>query len=406
MLGSYYPYQSANGVCVQTIVDKLKDEGNEIQILCYGEDDAITPFLEKPYIHTISAKGYLLGQTNQKKQYSSFIILLSRFKTILYLPFHPVLYLGLAVRFYKMGRKLDKQNNFDCIISVMRPMEAVLAGYWLKKKRKSLKYFIYELDTMTDDDLDISWRRHLGFLSRFWERKFYRRADCVFHMKGHEKHFSGSQYNRFYKKFRTMDIPMLSDIFTINTKKGENLNSSEFQRIVYAGSLISIRFSPVMVINVVEELIKQVDIQVEFYSRGDCEQMLIEAESRTNGAIQPRGYVPQDELNSILANADFLISIGNSSSTLIPGKTFMYMAFGKPIIHFYSHDEDLALNYLRKYPFTLLLNQNDSVMDNAKLLHKFIMEKKGKSVSFTDVEKLFYECTPKYSAMMIMEAIE
>ena len=44
----------------------------------------------------------------------------------------------------------------------------------------------------------------------------------------------------------------------------------------------------------------------------------------------------------------------------------------KPIIHFYSSLDDVAIPYLEKYPFALLINQNDHINRNVIKIIGFI----------------------------------
>jgi hypothetical protein len=77
----------------------------------------------------------------------------------------------------------------------------------------------------------------------------------------------------------------------------------------------------------------------------------------------------------------------------------------KPIIHFYSSSDDLAISYLLKYPLSLLVNQNDSIDHNAKKIQEFInCDTKLNNTVFSPSE-VYYKNTPEFNANEIMRLI-
>ncbi|MPN32204.1 hypothetical protein SDC9_179680 [bioreactor metagenome] len=122
--------------------------------------------------------------------------------------------------------------------------------------------------------------------------------------------------------------------------------------------------------------------------------------------IKACGYVSEKELEKAIGQADFLISIGNEISEMIPSKIFMYMATGKPIVHFYSQSNDVCISYFKKYPAALLLNQHEKVELNAIRLLEFLRSQRGKRIPYELIEKTFHENTPQYSIEHIIKAIE
>ena len=151
-------------------------------------------------------------------------------------------------------------------------------------------------------------------------------------------------------------------------------------------------------------MIGKLDIICDFYSRGNCEDILTEAEKRTNGIINAKGYVTQAEVVRIQNKTDFLLSIGNKltgEDKSLPSKILEYIAIGKPIIHVYGGKNDSAVKYLERYGLACIINSDDEMDFNVNKLIRFITENKGKCVPFDKVMALFPENTPDYTAEII-----
>ena len=98
----------------------------------------------------------------------------------------------------------------------------------------------------------------------------------------------------------------------------------------------------------------------------------------------------------LLKNASVLISIGNNSSDMVPSKTFEYMSYCKPIIHFYSFAEDPVISILSRYPIALLLDSNQSIEILTREVQKFLDSYSGKTIDSNEIRRLFFENTPEY----------
>ncbi len=71
--------------------------------------------------------------------------------------------------------------------------------------------------------------------------------------------------------------------------------------------------------------------------------------------VQFRGHVPYGEALEEIKGADLLLIIGNPGGVQIPGKVFMYLASGRPILYLCQGEEDSdpAWGILRKFPGTI-----------------------------------------------------
>ena len=113
-------------------------------------------------------------------------------------------------------------------------------------------------------------------------------------------------------------------------------------------------------------------------------------------------------MNRIIMQNTLLISIGNTDSPMIPSKLFVYMSSCKPIIHFYYNNKDSCLPYLEKYPYSLLLNMNDSMDTNLNKTKLFInnlyfLSEYDYHEVFEMLAQRLLRCTPLYTVKKIIE---
>ena len=207
-------------------------------------------------------------------------------------------------------------------------------------------------------------------------------------MACHSAYYSQSKYSIWRGKSEIIDIPQLVDEGIVD-------HSSDHQdeiKILYSGTLSRDTRSPAYAITLIKELTQITDtrITVDFYSRGNCETMIKEAETVSGGVIKQRGYVTLQQLNEAVGNTDLLLSIGNCLSgtvTSLPSKVISYMAYGKPIIHIDGGSNDIAKSYLEKYPLAIIVDPNKDLTENVNKLDKFIKASFGKRVEIETLKK-------------------
>ena len=133
----------------------------------------------------------------------------------------------------------------------------------------------------------------------------------------------------------------------------------------------------------------------------------LEILQRKNAFLILHNEVSESELDRAMCDADILISIGNKDSDFLPSKTLKYMGTGKPIIHFYSDDNDVSLNYYKYYPAVLFIDQrreiNDSLIDEVV---DFVQKTRiDINVDFDELKSNLIKNTPEYTAKQLMELI-
>ena len=385
VLGRYYPKPSANGVCVLRVQEALAKRGVFSDVVADGETETI---IDSQYGKLYTGPIVNISKLSAPQRIAAAL------RYPLYFPSNIKLYSNII-------DSALSENCYDAIIAVVRPLDGAFAA------AKYSNLLIYELDSITNnEDNEHGYRRFLRPRTQRLEQILYEKASFVFHMYSHKTHYSQKRYHRFSHKCTFLDIPQMVDEKIEDRATG----TADPVRILYSGILTDKMRSPEYSISLIKELIKQgvVKAELNFYSRGNCEHMLEEAQRDTDGAVRQRGYVSLEELNAAVAETDFLLSIGNSMSgkvTSLPSKVISYMSYGKPIIHIDGGSNDTAKEYLAKYPLVLVIDPKADLQENVKKLQSFLKDSIGKRVPFKEIEAIFERNTPDYTADNILKAV-
>ncbi|RPA60682.1 hypothetical protein EF384_04350 [Aerococcus agrisoli] len=405
---NYYPVAGANGICSDEIMQELIARGFEVHLICYGDynlqkeeiiNGVFVYRIGMTLFHDLNVFSSNIQNFRLSEILRSIAFFMKRTKLLIYLPIYPVTSLYTIYKFYRQALKLHKRNDFKIVISSFNPIEGLISGHLLKKKFNNIKYVMYVLDSLSNTGsgkyLNSNLLQKIGWN---WEKRFYSIADKILLMKSHENFHKMNRYDKFRNKMEFVDIPLLTNRF--NTKLN-NQEASKSIKIIYTGGLDSNRRNPQSALEIFGKLIKQ-NIQLDFYSRGDCESLIKEFEKKTSGKIARRGLISHEDSLVKIRESNFLLSIGNSNSDMIPSKIFEYMASGKPIIHFYKFEGDSSNPYLKKYPLALLINENDDEKTNLMKIDKFMKANWNNRVEYDAIKEIFKRNTPEYTVDKIL----
>src|SRR5690606_7147238 len=170
------------------------------------------------------------------------------------------------------------------------------------------------------------------------------------------------------------------------------LYNPEKKHLVYMGTLFKSFRNPVYIYKLFVKVNENDEYNLHFYSRGDCENQVLDYQNKTHGSVIRHGYVAHSEIENIYANAHYLINLGVSNSTNISSKIFDYMSVGKPILHFYYHDDDVNIKYLEKYDLAIMIKMDEKLFEeNAEKLKHFLQKTYNKKADSAKLDHAFYK---------------
>ena len=306
---------------------------------------------------------------------------------------------------YKIIVKELNQTKYDAMIVSHMPYDAVLAAVKAKKKYPQIHLMLYELDPITYeiDKKRNSLGRYLYFMREIAEKRTYIACDTLLHMECNRQKYSSRKYKDFSEKSVYIDFPLIHDMKI----EGQSpiKYAGQLVRFIYAGKLMRHFRSPEYLLKVLSEIKKSVNMEVDFFTNGDCES-LIEKYAHNNSCIQQFGYVDKATLNSAIDGCDYLINIGNKYSDMLPSKLLSYIETGMPILHVQNQANDACIAYLKRYKNAIIISENAPVEDSADKVVSFIRSAYKARVCSGEIIRQFHKNTPEFSAGEIFKRIQ
>ncbi len=362
-----------NAICLKKIVDSLECLGNEVFIISSENKEYEA---EKNALYFVS---------NQKK------ISYNLNRIIRY----PVANKQKVKHYTLLAEQILENNEIDLIVSVVNPIETAEALRVIKKQNPNVKCCLYEIDPSSNryKHATTFTQRFLKQRARSWERKAYSCFDTIIHMKSHKEYYSSSFFESFSPKTMYLDIPALS----FSEKSIDNpIKESGNKCLIYAGAFYKDLRNPKGIIKALVQMSFYESIDTYMYINDNMFDDIVKM-INNHSEIHVNHYISEEELNKKITDSIALLSVGNKDSDFLPSKIFTYMSTGKAIIHFSFDDYDVAVDYLKRYPKSIILDCNND--DNGKAIVDFL----NSPIVDVNVEKEFlrtefYENTPEYTA--------
>ncbi|MCH8487512.1 MAG: hypothetical protein LAT75_11650 [Candidatus Cyclonatronum sp.] len=402
----YYPRPLPNGVVLDKVTTELIKRGHEVHLIAYRQlnQEAVTRY-NGVFVHYVEMRLFYIlktwGEQNIRKLSGAVSFYtakaINKITKLFNIRRFPMSSAGSVERFYAKTEALHREHGFDAVIALFNPEDTLFAVMKFKQKYPQVSTGAYILDSL----IFLAGKKKLpAFLreSMSWkfEQSVYESFDRVYNMETHRVHHVYEKYAPYRDKMVFLDTPLFIPREIVLTHQ---LYDADKTNIVYMGTLFKSFRNPEYVYKVFRGLNENNDSVLHFYTRGDCERMLLRYEKEMPGAVVREGYVSNSEIENIYANADFLINIGVNNSTNISSKIFDYMSTGKPVIHFYYFDDDVNNAYLEKYPSAILIKMDEALLsENIARLKKFVAEKKGVQPDISHLNDSFEKNKPEFTA--------
>lgn len=410
----YYPKPQASGICVHEIAKDFVNKGYEVHCLCYkfkglSDHEVIENVLIYRVKPTFNLRLSIYGEENSGrflgKLAKSMGTVLIRIKFLSLLPWYPIPSLSTAHRIYKEAEKLHISHNYDMVISSYNPIFSIITGRNMKMNHKDIKFVLYFLDTLSNQMKPFSEGSSIKSIFLNFKRKqnlkveqsVFEKADLILNLKCHEEHHNAPQYDIYREKMRIVDIPYFTNV---ERPTQNSIATTVTIQFLYSGSLY---WDPSIICKCVLSQEKY-NIKLKFRARGPHYNALKKQELVYKN-LDVSGFIHPDLLKQIFDETNFFISKGPPGTQKIASKIFLYMATGKPIIHFYNVEDkktDSAIPYLERYGNALLIENQDDLSVNINKIETFLDSNLGRVVDPSVLEEKFKENYPEYTTETII----
>ncbi|ELA97848.1 glycosyltransferase family protein [Enterococcus faecium] len=196
--------------------------------------------------------------------------------------------------------------------------------------------------------------------------------------------------------------PMIKKVNIDLIRENNNIDDSTI-RFLYGGGLDKVQRNPEKIVQIINMMAQRRKVLFEIFSYGNYQKKLTKIKKYYD-FLRISPPINSDQFKIKMVNSDFLISIGNKETDIIPSKIFDYISSQKPIIHFAQTDDDKYFKILKNYPYAIVLNIN-RLEDAKKELLDFIDNYKDKQIPFEFIKNIFKDYTPEYVSEKIYKSL-
>ncbi len=290
----------------------------------------------------------------------------------------------------KAIEQLDAQQHFDAAVAVAAPYAATFA---LAAANFGGKKASWQMDPYAANH---SYNAPGAYDK---ERALCAALDAVFITPLMQADYApGGPLEAFSEKAHVLDFPSLVPAPDL---EGRTTSSTDTVRCVFVGSLYPELRTPHYALQLFAA-INDPHFILEFVGGGwenYPASLLEEYRAVLGDRLVVQGAVPAAQAQKHIANADVLISLGNSVDNQVPSKIFEYFAAGKPILHLAKIENDPCQLYFDQWPLALCVQEKDGIGEEATARVRTFLQKKGHDrLPFEQAERLFEGNTPKAAA--------
>lgn len=427
MVISYEFYPASNGTitCLEKIIPYLSHEWN-ITVFCTKKENK-SEKKEKKYgaeIHRLSSwvdnpirlKEKIIANLLYKKNCNSSIrtILLLLVKIIFYPAtiFSRKFGLFYAESWEKNAYRLlnEQVGRFESIICIGAPFEDVKLANLLKANHPNIAWILIQFDlyalnpTMTSKEY---FEREYELRIKE-ENVWYQNANIIIMQKEMIPGIEKWLLKRYDKKMFPLYIPTMDFAedgdADVNRKREITPNNGAI-KIVYTGLFYEDIRNPSFMLDVFKSIChrnKKVELWIVGYG---CEKILDRYKKEMGDSLILCGRRAKEETEQIMLGADLLLNVSNQTRNQTPSKLMEYIATCKPIINFFSIEDDVCVAYLKDYPLSISVQENrEKEMEEAiSDVEKFITENYDKKCRKEVIMRLYEHFTAKKFATRLME---
>lgn len=398
VLDRYYPEVDANMVCSRNVINCLKLDGHMVTCICGTSYEPGCNIVDGVTVYRIKHTRFdeqLRQATDEKKKRRMRVI--HFIKSVLSVFSFPLTEKDYYLALRRTIEKVNLTNRIDCIIGVFRPYETVHAALRFGEMNRvpSIGYYL-DIITGADKPFGVPAKFYY-WLCRTRERKIFQRLDYILMATNGKSIYQSAYFDLVNNKIQYVDFPTL-----LFNSTGSNIEKGLF---VYAGTTNSTFRNPLFTISVLKEIMKT-HSEYSFYMYGSStiEKEIKYEEIDSRGTFHYCGKVEKVEADNAIDKAEYLVSIGNADSVLVPSKIFELFSQGKPIIHFAKNNNDSVINYMKRYPHACIVFECEGFDIAVRKISAFL-NKQFEPISECELISLFKDALPETVAKKIESVI-
>lgn len=386
-LYAYAPFANANTNVMLPLIKALNEE-YEVHMLTENNDNQ-APTEE------VMADGVIVHRYKKHAAFAARLYTMADYDVKKKRPFHKAFLIRAAATVarcvqrifprseYVFMRKLMKTHDFAFVMTTCESFSSCRNMLRLKKATEfSTPWIAYFMDPYA---YFINNRFTDGELLEI-ETDVYAKADMVLvteeiYKENHTNAFAPYLYKTHpfrFGNFRCINRELQKDIFV----QGK-INC------VYVGSLLSesIR-SPRYFYHIINHMDDRFAFHIVCNHLTEQNKAVFREIVHKTDNVYFHDSLPLDVCMGIISHADVLINLGNKSVNQTPSKVFDYIGTGKPIVNFYSLQDDTSKYYLENYPTKLhVFEDADKIEENALRFTSFAEEFAGKTIPAEILQK-------------------
>jgi len=361
------PAISGNSSMIYNLLSPFPKDSFSILTSCSVLDDGIDEKRKLKVRYFFFDRPLLVSNFNKEKT------LVQKIKTIIKNFWLTKLLAQLFLIFYLLfnilvkGLKIIKNENIEILLAYSSSDITLFSSYLLHKiTKKPLYLFFYDLYKGNKKSFIYK------YLANFLEPFLFRDAGRIFVMNEVLKEY-------YQKKYKRKVFVIRNSVLIDKEKILEDESRSSFLKIMYTGAIYWAQISAIKNLIKAVERIKDFKVTLHLYTPHDKNYLARRKIFQTDKIIFNRGR--PSEMKKIQKSADILfvpLSFNTNFSFLInsssPGKTYEYMASGKPILVHAPCDSYIS-KYVKKHEFALVVDE-DSVDKLETAIKKLATDKK------------------------------
>ncbi len=404
ILANYSPNPSSVANCMTPLIEKISNVYN-VDIITNRKRMDIPP-CDKNGNKTIYRvddyrimNTYYLNELNKvnsnfilKKMTSLFTVISKSFFYMSYVLFANEKGTGgwEIKRVCEKALELDKENNYDIIISISQPFQSHYIAEEIKKyKGDKVKWMVFEFDPFAYNN-ELTANARLRKKMTEDEKRILDKCDIAILTPELYEFYKKNKFIKMTEKIIALPFGNLEPIVFNQNNVEHNFMKANKINCLFTGQLYDNIRNPRFVL----KLFSKIDnsIHLTLMTNFNKEKIQSYTDQKFLPSVIP--YQNRDTALYNLTKADILINIGNTVEHQVPGKVFEYMSVGKPIIHFSKIKNDPAVKYLQRYPKVLIIKEWEAEnRDYLFELENFCKENSGLNLSFDEINNRLGEYT-------------